>query len=295
MVDTLAATQVAPEPRQESWRFRSGDTIVPGRRALMLLGGGERYEAYLAWDDRLHATVVAKILRPHLVSDGRSRRGLRSEAAALEALPHPALVRSFGVSLEGDRPHLVLEHLDGPRLSTLLRRSGPLAVEQVVPLVRRLCSALAFLHHEGWVHLDVKPRNIIMTGATHLIDLSLARSVEAARAVRHPIGTDAYMAPEQCDPTRFESIGPASDIWGLGTTVFEALTGEQTFPDAGADRFPQLTREPPALPRKAPRALASANAACLAWEPGERPDAEALDEALESLDEWSASARRRFR
>jgi serine/threonine protein kinase len=291
----VAPVRADPAPPDESWRLDAGEPIVAGRIALLRLGGGERYEAYVAWDERLHATVVAKLLRPHLVDDERSRRALEDEATALRALEHPALVRSFGAVLDGQHPHLVLEHLDGPRLSTLIRRTGPLAVEQVVPLARQLVAALAFMHHEGWLHLDVKPRNIIMTGAPRLIDLSLARSFARARRVRSPIGTDAYMAPEQCDAARFGNIGPATDIWGLGATVFETLTGGQAFPGADGDRFPQLTQEAPPLPRHVPRELASAIGACLAREPRERPDTDALDDALESLDEWSSAARRRFR
>src|SRR5687768_3682802 len=105
-----------------SWNFAAGEAIVPGRHALKLLGGGDRYEAYVAWDDRLHVPVVAKLLRPHLVEDARSRRAIDAEAVALERLQHPVLVRSFGAVLHGNRPHLILEHIEGPRLSTLLRR-----------------------------------------------------------------------------------------------------------------------------------------------------------------------------
>lgn len=278
-----------------AWRFEPGDEIAPGRSALRLLGGGDRYEAYVAWDDRLHLPVVAKVLRRHLVADPNARAAIAAEAEALEALQHPVLVRSFGAVLTGDRPHLVLEFLDGPRLSTLIRKYGPLAAEQLVPLARRLCSALAFLAGEGWVHLDVKPRNIVMTSSPRLIDLSVTRRVDAARRIAVPVGTDAYMAPEQCDPARFSLIGPPADIWGLGATLFEALAGRQAFPHDGGARFPQLRTPPPSLPEKAPPALATAVLACLADDPAARPTAEQLDEILEPLGDWSARAMRRLR
>ena len=281
--------------RRRSWRFRPGAEIVPGRRALALLGGGERYEAYLAWDDRLHATIVAKLLRPHLVDDARARQAIEAEADALRSLEHPVLVRSFGAHLHGDRPHLVLEHLDGPRLSTLLRRFGPLAAEQVVPLARQLCSALAYMHEAEWLHLDVKPRNIVMTSSPRLIDLSVARRIPAARAIRRPVGTDAYMAPEQCDPDRFGEIGPAADVWGVGATLYEGLAGRQAFPRDGVDRHPQLRRSAPPAPEKAPPALGAAISACLAIDPADRPSAAALDELLEPVADWSARAIRRLR
>jgi eukaryotic-like serine/threonine-protein kinase len=284
----------SPRPSR-SWHLEAGDTIIAGRRALKLLGGGDRYEAYVAWDERLHIAVVAKVLRPHLVDDPRARAAIAAEAAALGRLQHPVLVRSFGAVLDGDRPHLVLEFLDGPRLSTLIRKFGPLAAEQLVPLARRLCSGLQFMAGEGWVHLDVKPRNIVMTSSPRLIDLSVARRVADARRISRPVGTDAYMAPEQCDPARFSEIDPAADIWGLGATLFEALAGRQAFPADGVARFPQLRVEPPSMPAKAPPALAAAVRDCLVDDPAARPTAAELDEVLEPLADWSARALRKLR
>jgi serine/threonine protein kinase len=277
------------------WRFKAGETIVPGRRALSLLGGGDRYEAYVAWDERLHIPVVAKILRRHLVDDPRARAAIAAEAEALVRLQHPVLVRSFGAVLDSDRPHLVLEFLDGPRLSTLLRKFGPLAAEQLVPLARRICSALQFMAGEGWVHLDVKPRNIVMTSSPRLIDLSVARRASDARRITRPVGTDAYMAPEQCDPARFGEIGPRTDVWGLGATLFEAIAGRQAFPADDGARFVQLRAGAPSLPDKVPPALAAAVRACLADDPAARPTAAALDEMFESLTDWSTRAIRRLR
>jgi eukaryotic-like serine/threonine-protein kinase len=294
MMGLRTAVPDAPSTTQ-GWRFEEGDEIVPGRRALTLLGGGDRYEAWVAWDERLHVAVVAKVLRRHLVGDPRALAAIAAEAAALEQLEHPALVRSFGAVLDGERPHLVLEFLDGPRLSTLIRKYGPLAAEQLVPLARRLCSVLKFIGGEGWVHLDVKPRNIVMTSSPRLIDLSVTRRIDDARRISRPVGTDAYMAPEQCDPVRFLEIGPPADMWGLGATLFEALTGRQAFPAAGGQRFPQLRTAQPTLPDKAPPALAEAIRACLADAPASRPTAADLDDMLEPLGEWSARAIRRLR
>lgn len=96
----------------------------------------------------------------------------------LERLQHPVVVRGFDAVLGGSRPHLVLEHLEGPRLSTLVRRHGPLPPEQLIPLALQLCSALHYLAAEGVAHLDLKPANTIMSGSPRLIDLSVAMSAE---------------------------------------------------------------------------------------------------------------------
>src|SRR5687767_10597047 len=124
----------------------------------------------------MHTLVVAKLLRPHLVDDAHALRGLKKEAAMITGLDHPVLMRGFGAVKEGERPHLVLEHLEGPRLSTLLRQQRRLALEQAIPLGVQLSSALIFMHNQGVVHLDVKPRNIIMGAPPRLIDLSIART-----------------------------------------------------------------------------------------------------------------------
>jgi serine/threonine-protein kinase len=262
------------------WGLEEGDEIVPGRYALKRLGGGYDYEAYLAWDDDLMSVVVAKCLRPHLVTDAHSLRALKREATHLMTLSHPVVVRGFDASLEGDRPHVVLEFLEGPNLSRLLRRHGPLALEQLLPLALQISSAVHYLGTREVVHLDIKPRNIIMGAPPRLIDLSIARTFEEAKKLTTPVGTDAYMAPEQCDPSHMKP-GPESDVWGLGATLFHAVAGHVPFlrPEYDRDRdkdnapvrFPQLHDEPEPLPKGVPGELAGAVMACLAKDPSERP------------------------
>jgi eukaryotic-like serine/threonine-protein kinase len=274
-----------------SWGFAEGDEIVPGRHATRLLGGGRRYEAYLAWDDALHALVVVKIVRPALLQSGSARLALAGEAHALRSLNHPTIVRMFDAVVDGERPHLVLEHLDGPRLSTLTRRYRVI-VEQLLPLALELCSALHYMHGRGFVHLDVKPRNVVMSDRPRLIDLSVAATTDTVSSFTRPVGTDAYMAPEQCDPERFSEIGPPSDVWGLGVTLYEAVSRSLPFPPAarptatGAARYPQLVADPVPLGKEAPLELGEAILACLERKPADRPSA--LDLA-QTIEPWVAS------
>ncbi len=259
-----------------SWALAEGDAIVPGRRALRLLGGGRRHEAYLAWDERLHAVVVAKVLRPDYAEDTGP---LAAEATLLRQLAHPLVLRSFGAVLDGPRPHLVLEHVEGPRLSTLIRRYG-LAIEQLLPIGLEVARLLRYLGAEGVVHLDIKPGNVIMDGRPRLIDLSVACRRDRLAALTSPVGTDPYMAPEQCDVARFGAIGPATDVWGLGATLYEALAGVPPFPPDG-ERFPQLRHAPAPLGKRVPRPLATLVGACLVPDPAARPTAEAVEATLE--------------
>ena len=270
---------------EKSWQLQEGDAIAPERHALRLLGGGHRYEAYLAWDEEMLSLVVAKLLRPHLRGSEGALRTLAAEASALSMLNHPVLLRSFGAQLEGPRPHLVLEFLEGPRLSTLLRGQGTLALEQVVPLGVQLASALHYMHRKEMAHLDVKPRNIIMGAPPRLIDLSIARTFEHAASTTEPVGTDAYMAPEQCEPGLVGSMGPKSDAWGWGVTMYEAITGTLPFPklddDRGKDGFPQLHLDPRPMDADTPPALAELVMSTLEKRPENRPDQAEIAAGLE--------------
>jgi len=286
---SLPADVPVSESAADKWNFATGEEIVPDRRAQHLLGGGERYEAWVAWNERLMAPTVLKLLRPGLVNDERARKAIAAEADTLRRLSHPGLTRLFGADVDGLRPFIELEFVDGPRLSTLVRRHGRLTPEQAFPLARQLAATLHYLHTERLLHLDVKPSNVIMGPVPKLIDLSVARSFERAPLIRNHVGTDAYMAPEQCDPGLFGRIGPTTDSWGLGVTLYESLARQLPYPRGRHDgslhdRFPQLTT--PAAPLAAERhsqRLADLVASCLAPDPSDRPLPAALFDELDDL------------
>lgn len=271
MSDTTVA---APPPwdagrrSRPTWGLAEGDELAPGRTVLRRIGGGRRYEAMLVWDQHRLALLVAKVLRPDQARDPGALRELEREAALLERLAHPVVVRSFGAVLDGRFPHLVLEHLDGPTLDELLQRHGALALEQLLPLALHVASALHYLAAEGVVHLDVKPSNIVMGGPPRLIDLSVARTLDEAQRVRARIGTEAFMAPEQRDPDG--RLGPPADVYGLAGTLCTALTGTKP-PD------------PLRLPRRTPSELAAVLVAGMDPDPASRPAAAELATALEPL------------
>ena len=272
-----------------SWKLSEGDEIAQGRSVLKLLGGGNRYEAYLVWDEHMFAPMVAKLIRPDQVEDESALRGLRREAEALEALAHPVILRGFDAVLDPPHPHVLVEHLEGPTLRRLIRRGGPLPAEQVLPLALHAAAALHYMAGEGWLHLDLKPDNIVMGIPPRVIDLSLARTFERAARVRDPIGTNAYMPPEQCLPNG--DIGPPADIWGLGATLYHAVAGQRPFRKpastaADADpeeRFPQLVDEVRPWPVRVRAVLSEAILSCLRPDPAERPTASGLALRLQPL------------
>jgi serine/threonine protein kinase len=144
---------------------------------------------------------------------------------------------------------------------------------------------------ERMAHLDVKPDNIVMGVPPRLIDLSIACDLERATRLRGPLGTDSYMAPEQCVDAAGAGIGPATDVFGLGATLFHALTGRKPFPrepgardsDDPLERFPQLHRPPLPLPEGLPSALTGLIGRMLLPDPSDRPAAAEVATELEPL------------
>jgi serine/threonine protein kinase len=159
----------------------------------------------------------------------------------------------------------------------------------VLPLALHAAAALHYMAGEGWLHLDLKPDNIVMGIPPRVIDLSLARTFERAARVRDPIGTNAYMPPEQCLPNG--DIGPPADVWGLGATLYHAVAGQRPFrkpasTDADADpeeRFPQLVDEVRPWPVRVRAVLSEAILSCLRPDPAERPTASGLALRLQPL------------
>jgi serine/threonine protein kinase len=275
-----------------SWGLGQGDLLAPGRRVVRALGGGSAYQVFLVWDEGYHALMVAKAVRSDRVQDARAIKDLRREGDALAALGHPVIVRGYEADPHPPRPHLLIEHVEGPSLHDLLRRHGPLGLERLLPPAMHVAGALHFMASRGYVHLDVKPGNIVVAAPPRLIDLSLARSRGRAERLRGIVGTDAYMAPEQCDPEALPGrIGPPADVWGLGTTLHHTLSGRPPFPRPNRTResedahvrFPQLHREPEPLPGHLPEEVRSLVADMLDPEPEHRPLATEVVARLEPV------------
>lgn len=281
------------------WSVSIGDELVPGRVVQQSLGGGLRYQAFLTWNEDLLAPTVVKILRPDLLDDDGARRSIAKEGELLRTIDHPYFMRLLASDTDGPAPFLELEFLDGPRLSTLLHRHGAFSGDQLYPLGRQLAAAIHYLHKQGLVHLDVKPRNIIMGPVPRLIDLSIARRFDEVAALRSPLGTDAYMAPEQCDRALLATIGPATDVWGVGVTLYEAATRRLPFAKGrrdgtDAERWPQLVAQADPPPPKVERRAADVIMWCLRRDPAQRPSPLQLFEAFDELAARHGRRRRRL-
>ena len=246
---------------------------------------------------------MVKIVRPDQVADETSLRGLRREVATLAEVNHPVVVRELRHELEGERPHVVLEHLDGPRLSSLIRRYGPLQEQQYLPLAIDIASALHYFGHVGVVHLDIKPSNIIMGAPARLIDLSVARSVDRAAArSTTSIGTDVYMAPEQCDPgSPARPARPAtSGAWARPCSRRSPATARSTratpTPHGSRTASPSWSTRPTSFPSACPtRSRRSCTPPSSATRPTGRCPHELAERARAGADPRSRQAKLTFK
>lgn len=257
-----------------SWAVAEGDEVVPGRSVVTHLGGGRRTEVYHCTELATGDPVVVKILRPGR-EDASDRRVLAREAEALGQLDHPGFPRLIDADLDSERAWIAIEYVAGPHLSTLLRRFGSLEPEQSQALAHDIGASLAVLHSNDLVHLDVKPRNIVMGATPVLLDLGTARSTAAAARLRPGIGTRSTMSPEQADPARFGTVGPPADVFGLGVTLLIATGGTNPYRARREGDIDEVAaqRAAVAVTRTLDTPLATTIARCLALDPSERPTA----------------------
>ena len=205
-------------------------TEIGGRYRLdRRLGAGGMSTVFLAIDTVLERQVAVKLLAEHLADDEVFVMRFRHEALAAARLQHPNIVQVFdsGKDEQSHRHYIVMEYVDGPSCSDLLREHGQLGIEDTVRIVVEACHGLDYAHRAGVVHRDVKPGNLLIsneTGAVKLADFGIAKAAEQTRVtqVGSVLGTAAYLSPEQAQG---KEAGPASDIYSLGVCAYQLLTG----------------------------------------------------------------------
>jgi serine/threonine protein kinase len=229
-------------------------------RALAELGEGGMGRVLLAaaGDGQL---VALKVMRPHLIHDAQFRYRFRREViTSREVAASRWTAAVLGSDDQAPEPWLASEFFHGPTLAEALQANGPLDEASTRRLMHGLAAALAEIHSCGVVHRDLKPSNVILTDdGVRLIDFGIARVTEEAAGEASitqtgaVIGAPAYMSPEQ---VARQAIGPASDLFSLGTTVITAATGANPFDaealyeimnrvvngDPGLERLPEALR-----------------------------------------------------
>lgn len=256
--------------------LKPGRRLTPRLSVLGVVDDGGTDKVYLVWDHDQWCATACKVYR----RDAQARR----EATILRGLDHPNIVRCLGVGRSP--PHMLMEFLQGPTLRHLLR-SQPgrrLSLSNALRVAVHIGSALHHIHARGYLHLDVKPANVIVVnGRPILFDVGTAMR---GHRIRLPavIGTDDYLSPEQC---RKGVATTATDVFGLGVVLYQLLSGTLPYPPARRDRpLPPLRCAPRTLTRvrrSLPRGLPEIVMKCLAEDPQERPSLPALMKQLDGF------------
>ncbi|MBS1992371.1 MAG: serine/threonine protein kinase [Cyanobacteria bacterium SZAS LIN-3] len=222
------------------------------------LGQGGMGEVYLAKHQALGRKCAIKVIPPDQVNEmGWTRFQL--EAKVVAKLEHKNLVRVTDLGIhENCLPFYAMDYIDGKDLSELLALNGPMALEEVLDIFIQVCDGVECAHRAGVLHRDLKPANIMVRGGENgrhhvsVLDFGLAKLVRQDRAkqslttIGDVFGSPYYMSPEQC---RGERIDHRSDIYSIGCTMFECLTGRPPFDGniPTAVMFSHMEAPPPTL------------------------------------------------
>ncbi|MGD6745002.1 protein kinase domain-containing protein [Streptomyces sp. BH106] len=262
---------------------QAGGRVVAGRYELStLIGQGGMGQVWTAYDQRLDRRVAVKLVRPDRVAGAEAdelRRRFLRECRVTAQVDHPGLVTVHDAGSDGDELYLVMQYIDGADLADHLAEHSPFPWPWAVAVAAQLCAVLSAVHAVPIVHRDLKPRNVMVKqdGTLTVLDLGVASVLDTdTTRLTHtgsPIGTPAYMAPEQA---MGGAVGPHTDLYALGVLLYELLSGDVPF--AGTTALGILHRhlyEAPVPVRQlrpeVPQALEHLVLRLLAKDPQDRP------------------------
>jgi tetratricopeptide (TPR) repeat protein len=251
---------------------------VPGYQVEGILGRGGMGIVFRARHLGLNRPVALKMALGGTYVESRARARFQREAEAAAGLRHPNIVQVYDVGEVEGQPYFTMELIDGQSLTQKLD-AAPQPVQEAAQLATTLASAVQAAHDCGIVHRDLKPANVLLTadGTPKITDFGLARRMADAGGLTQSgmaIGSPSYMAPEQARGQP-DSVGPAADVYALGTILYELLTGRPPFRAATAvETVQQVISQEPAPPSrlndKVPRDLETICLKCLNKEPSAR-------------------------
>ena len=256
--------------------MNTGDLLDGRFRLRGRLGAGGMSVVWRAHDEVLGRDVAVKVLSPHLARDTALLARIRDEARAVARLRHPNIVDvyDFGEA-PGPLPYVVMEVVEGRSLADLLS-AGALPWHLAALIGAQVAAALAAAHDRGVVHRDVKPGNVVVSGArVKLVDFGISAAPgDDDRVSGELLGTPAYLAPERLE---HGVVRPATDVYALGLLLYRALAGRLPWRASTATQMLRAHRyqEPSALPPIAglPAEVAALCRRCLAKDPERRPGA----------------------
>ncbi len=200
-------------------------------KIIQTVASGGTAVLFKAVQTSLDRVVAVKRLHQHLTDDENFTRRFILEAKAAASLDHENIVHVIDFGKEGDSYQMVMEFVEGESLSEILERWRPIKYDLALAIVRQICLGLEHAHAKGIVHRDIKPGNVMVTnfGRIKITDFGLAKLTQANTshtAANSILGTPLYMSPEQAFG---ESVDQRSDLFSLGTVLYELLTGKQPF------------------------------------------------------------------
>ncbi|MFZ0502274.1 MAG: protein kinase, partial [Chthoniobacterales bacterium] len=303
----VCALRVAVETQSDSLTHISSELRFDHYQVLnkqdgkpLELGRGGMGVTYKAIDTHLGCAVALKIISPPFIGHESARSRFLREARAAASVRHPNVATVFHLGESGGNYFYAMEFVDGETLETLIRRRGRLKVELTLEIMKQVTAGLTAIHKQHLVHRDIKPSNIMLSWEesrlenVKIIDLGLAKGVteDALSMLGSFVGTPAYASPEQ-----FAGLGTdiRSDLYSLGVTLWEMLSGNPPFYGSAAELMNQ--HQDSALPveklKGIPEPITALLQVLLAKDPGQRfqtPDQ--LQKALTKIEEAIASGGR---
>lgn len=216
---------------------------VPGYQIEKKLGSGGMSDVYLVRDN-LNRLYALKALAPSLQQDTGFRQRFRSEAQIMASLTHPNIVQLHSYIEDEPRYCLAMEYMSGGSLKDMLRGTGPIIESRALAYLKQIVSGMAYAHAKGVIHRDIKPANILVggDGSMKITDFGIARISDSEGFTRTGtrMGTVVYMSPEQIADSKH--VSPASDVFSLGVTFWEMLTGKTPYDENTESEFKILEK-----------------------------------------------------
>ncbi|AXH98659.1 Stk1 family PASTA domain-containing Ser/Thr kinase [Sporosarcina sp. PTS2304] len=232
-----------------------GKRIGKRYEIIRVIGDGGMSRVYLAHDMILDRDVAIKVLHYDFANEEELKKRFRREALSATSLTHPHIVNIFDVGQEDEHHYLVMEYIAGKTLKEYIHTHGALTPEHAVSIMQQLVSAISHAHHNGIIHRDIKPQNVLMNSEDEvkITDFGIAMALDSTvhTKTNSVIGTVHYLSPEQA---RGGMATKRSDIYSLGIVFYELLTGQLPFSaeTAVAIALKHLQEETPSVRKKFP-------------------------------------------